>query len=152
MGGSRAAFRHLGPAHLESPGPGPESPMVRGDFAEPRQAEERWPRLDSGLATSSPWLPQEADGILSEVVTVLTGVAGAVAGPTPPWYSKGFQNFAHLEGGRLQVKCISHVWSHWEPLESSISHALVWRTCQPSMKAFALPGSTNPFLYRYVTG
>ena len=29
-GGCRAALPHLGPAHLESPGPGPESPMVRG--------------------------------------------------------------------------------------------------------------------------
>ena len=77
--------------------------MVRGDFAGPRQAEERWPRLDSGLATSSPWLPQEADDILSEVVTILTGIAGAVAGPTPPWDSKGFQSYARLERGRLRV-------------------------------------------------
>ena len=67
MGGAgfRAALRQLGPAHQESPGLGPESPMVRGDFAEPRQADARWSRLDRGLATSRPWLLQEAGGILS---------------------------------------------------------------------------------------
>ena len=44
--------------------------MVRGDFAEPRQAEARWSRLDRGPVTSRPWLLQEAGGILSQDVTV----------------------------------------------------------------------------------
>ena len=43
--------------------------MVRGDFAEHRQADARWSRLDRGLATSRPWLLQEAGGILSQYVT-----------------------------------------------------------------------------------
>ena len=81
MGGSRAAFRHLGPAHLESPGPGPESPMVRGDFAEPRQAEARWSRLRQGsrhvlamVAARGRRDPQPGYGNPP-------GVARAVAGP-----------------------------------------------------------------------
>ena len=70
VGGFRAASRHVGPAHLGSPGPGPESPLERGDFAGPRQAEERWSRLDRRPVTSRPWLLQEAGGILSLDVTV----------------------------------------------------------------------------------
>ena len=68
-GGCRAALRHLGPAHLECPGPGPESPLRGGDFADPQQAESRWSFLNRCLASSRPWLLQEAGGILSQDVT-----------------------------------------------------------------------------------
>ena len=69
LGGCRAALRHLGPAHLECPGPGPESPLRGGDFADPQQAESRWSFLNRCLVSSWPWLLQEAGGILSQYVT-----------------------------------------------------------------------------------
>ena len=80
-GGCRAALRHLGPAHLESPGPGPESPLTGGDFADPRQAEERWSRLNRGLASSRPWLLQEGRRCPRPGRHKPPGFARAVAGP-----------------------------------------------------------------------
>ena len=67
--GPRPAFCHLEPAHLECPGPGPESPLRGGDLAETRQAERRWSFLNRCLVSSRPWLLQEAGGILSQDVT-----------------------------------------------------------------------------------
>ena len=88
LGGCRADLRHLGPAHLESPGPGPESPPTRwGTSLNLGKPNKRVPRRqaegvdsagkpkpgghvsDRGLATSRPWLLQEAGGILSQDVT-----------------------------------------------------------------------------------
>ena len=43
---------------------------LAGDIAEPPQAEARWSRLDRGLATSRPWLLQEAGGILGQDVAI----------------------------------------------------------------------------------
>ena len=43
---------------------------LAGDIAEPPQAEARWSRLDRGLATSRPWLLQEAGGILGQDIAI----------------------------------------------------------------------------------
>ena len=80
-GGSRAALRHLGPAHLESPGPGPEFPLTGGDFADHRQAEDRWSRLNRGLASSRPWLLQVGRRCPRPGRHKPPGFARAVAGP-----------------------------------------------------------------------
>ena len=43
---------------------------LAGDIAESPQAEARWSRLDRGLATSRPWLLQEAGGILGQDIAI----------------------------------------------------------------------------------
>ena len=44
-------------------------PMA-GDIADPQRAEGRWSRLHRGLATSRPWLLQEAGGILGQDIAI----------------------------------------------------------------------------------